>query len=160
MGSQLRLIFIMSLAVLGALLPATSVAAPAAGYVHDVKVFHKVAGQRSRPQPAEIALIVGGTPIGKLIPGLNRAGKQFVIADVQGGEVAFVRHTGSRARISIEVASICRANPEARYYLRATARIGGKLRKGFSGRGDCSFVNRVLDRDAQAITHTTFIFEN
>jgi hypothetical protein len=159
-GSQLRLIFITSLAVLGALLPATSSAAPTPRYVHDIKVFHQVAGQRSRPQPAEIALIVGGTPIGKLIPGLRRAGKQFAIVDVKGGSVALVRHTGSRARISVEVASICRANGGARYHIRATARIGGKLRRAYSGRGDCGFVNSVLDRNAQAITYTTFIFEN
>jgi hypothetical protein len=145
--------------LVGALLPAPSGAAPASTYVHDVKVFHQKAGQRARPQPAQIALIVGGKPVGKLISGLKRNGKQFVIADVKGGRVAYVGRTGSRARISLDVSSTCRANPRASYYLRATARIGGALRRAFS-RGDCGFVVQVLERDARAITHTTFVFEN
>ena len=145
--------------MLGAFLPATSGAAPASRYVHDVKVFHQVAGQRSRPQPAEIALLVGGRPVGMMIRGLNGAGKQFVIKHVQGGRLASVRRTGARARISIDVAPVCRANPKARYYLRATAVIEGKFRRVYS-RGDCGFVGRVLDRGVRAIARTTFIFEN
>ena len=159
MGSQLRLIFISSLALLGALLPASSGAAPVSNYVHDVKVFHQVVGQRSRPQPAEIALIVGGTPIGKLVPGLKRGSKQFVIADVEGGRVALVRHTGPQARVALDVTSTCLANPESRYFVRATVVIRGKTRRGYT-KGECGFVVQVLDRNARAVTHTTFVFEN
>jgi hypothetical protein len=159
-GSQLRLIFISILAVLGALVPASSSAAPDSAYVHDVKVFHQVAGKASRPQPAEIAVLVGGEPIGKMIPGLKGGGKHFAIINVKGGRVALARHTGPNARVSLQMAGICRDNPDARYYLRATARIGGKLRRGYIRGGDCSFVKQVLDRGATAITRTTFIFEN
>jgi hypothetical protein len=158
-GSQLRLIFISSLALLGALLPASSGAAPVSNYVHDVKVFHQVAGQRSRPQPAEIALVVGGKPVGKLVPGLKRGGRQFVIADVEGGRVVLVRHTGSRGRLWLDVTSTCRANPDSRYFVRATVVIRGKTRRGYT-QGDCGFVVQVLERNARAITRTTFIFEN
>ena len=145
--------------MLGALLPASSGAAPTSKFIHDVKVFHQVAGQRSQPQPAEIALIIGGKPIGKLVPGLNQKGKQLVIADVRGGRTVLVRRTGKGARVSVEVASACRAHPNEDYYLRAEAAIRGKLRKVFS-RGDCGWVNQVVGRKAQGVTHTTFIFEN
>lgn len=147
------------LAALGALLPVSSGAAPTPSFTHDVKVFHQVAGKRSRPLPAQIALLVGGKAEGKLIPGLKGLGKQFIIANVTGAEVALTRHTGSRARISLDVASTCRENPQARYYIRASAVIGGKLRKAFS-QGDCQWVVQVLAHDSQAVTHTTFIFEN
>ena len=160
MGSLLRLIFISSVALLAAVLPASSGAAHAPSYVHDVKAFHQVAGQRSRPQPATIAVLVGGRPVGKMISGLNQNGKQFVISAVPGARVALTRATGRRARISIDVTGICRANPSARYFLRATTRIAGKARTAYIRGGDCGFVLQVLDRRARAITHTTFIFEN
>jgi hypothetical protein len=142
-----------------AVVPATSGAALAPSYVHDVKVFHQVAGQRSQPQPAEIALLVGGQGIGKLVPGINRRGKQFVIADVRGARVVSVMRTGSNARISLSVTDMCRRNPQARYWIRAEATINGRLRKGFT-RGDCGWVVQVLNHDSQATTHTTFVFEN
>lgn len=160
MGSNLRrLTFISLFAALGALLPALSGAALTPSFAHDVKVFHQVAGKGSRPLPAQIALLVGGKAKGKLIPGLKGLGKQFVIANVTGAEVALTRHTGSSARISLDVASICRENPQARYYIRASAVIGGKLRRAFT-QGDCSWVVQVLAHDSQALTRSTFIFEN
>ena len=159
-GVKLRRLTIISLfGALAALLPVSSGAAPASGFAHDVKVFHQVAGKGSRPLPAEIALLVGGKAEGKLIPGLKRQGKQFVIADVTGADVVLTRNTGSRARISLDVASACRQNPQARYYIRAAAVIRGKLRKAFV-KGDCRWVVQVLAQDVQAVTHTTFIFEN
>jgi hypothetical protein len=158
-GSQLRLIFISSLALLGALLPASSGAAPVSNYVHDVKVFHQVVGERARRQPAEIALVVGGKPIRKFVPGLKRGSKHFVIADVEGGRVVLVRHTGRRAQLWLDVTSTCRANPESRYFVRATVVIRGKTRRGYT-KGDCHFVVQVLERNARAITRTTFTFEN
>jgi hypothetical protein len=147
------------LAALGALLPAWSGAASNPTFTHDIKVFHQVASGRSSPQPAQIALLIGGRADGKLVPGLRRQGKQFVIVDVKGAEVALTRHTGSRARISLDVAPACRANPTELYYLRATAVIRGKSRKAFV-KGDCRWVVQVLAQDAQALVHTTFIFEN
>ena len=146
--------------MLAALVPASIAAAPAGRYVHDVKVFHDVNGAPSRPQPAEIAVVVGGEPIGKLIRGINQKGKQFAIIHVKGGRTVVARQTGPSARISFEMGPICRANPEERYYLRASAKIAGKFRRGWIRGGDCRFVTQVLDRNAKAITRTTFIFEN
>ena len=160
MGSLLRLIIISSLTLLVAVVPATSGAARAPSYAHDVKVFHQVAGQRSKPQPATISVLVGGRPVGKMISGLNQSGKQFVITSVPGARVALARATGPRARVSIDVTNVCRASPSALYYLRATARIGGKSRTAYTRGGDCGFVMQVLERRARALTHTTFIFEN
>lgn len=147
------------LAALGALLPASSGAAPAPNFIHDVKVFHQVAGKGSRPLPAQIALLVGGKARGKLIPGLNGVGKRFVIADVTGAEVVLSRPTGPDARMSLDVAPACRQNPTERYYLRASAVIKGKLRKAFT-QGDCRWVVQVLAQETEALTRTTFIFEN
>ncbi|MGZ8697832.1 MAG: hypothetical protein ACXWZ1_10825 [Gaiellaceae bacterium] len=147
------------LAALGALLPAWSGAASNPTFIHDIKVFHQVASGRSTPWPAQVALLVGGKAEGKLVPGLKGQGKQFAIVDVAGAEVAWTRNTGSRARISLDVASPCRANPTERYYLRATAVIRGKSRRAFV-RGDCDWVVQVLAHDAQALVNTTFIFEN
>ena len=160
MGSKLRrLTFISLLAALGALLPASSGAAPATTFLHDVKVFHQVAGQRSRPLPAQIALLVGGKAEGKMIAGLRGRGKQFVIADVKGAKVTLTRTTGSRARISLDIAPTCRANPQSAYYIRASVVLRGKVRKSFS-KGDCRWVVQVLANNTEALTHTTFIFEN
>ncbi len=130
----------------------------ATGFAHDVKVFHQVSGKGSRPLPAQIALLVGGKPEGKLISGLQ-GGKHFVIADVKGGEVALTRHTGPKARISLDVEPTCRANPQARYYLRATVVIRGTTRRAFA-KGDCRWVVQVLANDSNGLIHTTFIFEN
>jgi hypothetical protein len=145
--------------VLGALLPASSSAGPKSKYVHDVRVYHQVVGQSRKPQPAEIALLVGGKPIGKLIAGLHQSGKQFAIVDVKGGRVAFAHSTGAGARLSLEVASTCRQNPESRYYVRATARIRGRVRRAYT-KGDCSWVVQVLEHHSHAVAHTTFVFEN
>jgi hypothetical protein len=159
-GSQLRLIIISSCALLVAVLPATSGAARAPSYVHDVKVFHQSAGHASKPQPATIAVLVGGRPVGKMISGLNQNGTQFVITAVPGSRVALTRATGPRARVSVDVTDVCRSSPSATYYLRATARIAGKARTAYTRGGDCSFVLQVVGRKARALTHTTFIFEN
>jgi hypothetical protein len=142
------------------LLPVSSTASPTPAFVHDVKVFHKVSGEPSRPQPAQIAVLIGGKAQGKLIPGIKGTGKHFIIADVKGAEVAMIRHTGPKARISLDVTSTCRAHPTARYYIRAYAVIRGKLRKAFMRGDDCGWVVQVLAHDARALTHTTFIFEN
>jgi hypothetical protein len=151
--------FISFLAALGALLPAASGAAPATTFNHDVKVFHQVVDKGSRPLPAQIALLVGGKAEGKLIAGLKGGGKQFVISDVTGAEVALSRHTGPRARISLDVAPTCRENPQARYYLRASVVIRSKIRRAFI-QGDCRWVVQVLANNTQAVVRTTFIFEN
>jgi hypothetical protein len=123
-------------------------------------VFHQSAGQRSTPQPATIAVLVGGRPVGKMISGLNQDGKQFVITAVPGARVALTRATGPRARVSIDVTNVCRASPNASYYLRATARIAGRARTAYVRGGDCSFVLQVVGRNARALTRTTFVFEN
>jgi hypothetical protein len=159
-GSQLRLIFISSLAVLGTMLSGPAVASAAPTYSQDVKGFHQVVGKRSRPQPAEIALLVGGRAIGTMVRGPGGAGKRFVIANVSGGRVVLVRQTGSRARVKLDIEPICRANPNAPYYLRATVRIQGKLRRAFGRGGDCDFVRRALARNTTMIVRTTFLFEN
>jgi hypothetical protein len=157
-GSQLRLIFISTLAVLGAMASA-STAAAAPDFTQDVKFFHQSGGP-SRPQPAEIAIILGGEAIGKMVPGIRGAGKHFAIIHVKGGRVAVVRQTGPNARVSLDMTAICRANPTAHYHVRATARIAGKFRRAYSRGDDCSYVNHVVERNGRAITRTTFIFEN
>ena len=140
------------------MLPATSGAAPTRSFAHDVKVFHEVSGTGSRPLPAQIALLVGGKAQGKLIAGKG-SGKRFVIADVKGAELVLNRHTGPQARVSLDLEPTCRANPEARYYIRASAVIRGKTRRAFV-QGDCRWVVQVLANNSDGLTHTTFIFES
>ncbi len=138
------------------MLPALSGAALAPRYVHDVKVFH-VTANGSRPLPAEIAVVVGGRGEGKMVRGPN-GGKRFRIIGVVGGQVALTRHTGSRARISIEVGPTCRANSNERYFLRASVVIAGKLRRAYT-QSDCRWVVQVLEHGSRALTRTRFFFE-
>jgi hypothetical protein len=157
-GSQLRLIVISSLTLFGTFVSA-STAAWTPRYEHDVKVFHQNAGERARPQPAQIAVLVGGSGVGKMIPGLHGNGKQFVIASVTGARTALTRSTGGDGRVRVDVGPVCRANPAAVYWLRASAVVRGRMRHVYS-RGDCGWVGAVLRHRAQALHRTTFIFEN
>jgi hypothetical protein len=125
--------------------------------VHDVKVFH-VTASGSKPLPAQIAILVGGVGEGKLVPG-RRGGKRFSITGVRGAEVALTRHTGPRARISIEVGPICRANASKRYFVRASVVIDGDLRRAYI-QSTCRYVLRVLANGSRIVNHTTFFFED
>jgi hypothetical protein len=151
-----RSLFISAAAVLGAVLASSAGAVTRApSYVHDVKVFRVHAGG-STPVSALLTVLVGGKGRGTMVNGPN--GKRFAIADVVGGKLSQMRVTGTDGRRTLGVEKMCRNNPEATYYIRASAVINGKPRKAFT-RGDCPFVNQVLARRALFLVRTTFVFQ-
>jgi len=151
-----RSISISAAAVLATVLAASAGAVPAApSYMHDVKVFRVQAGG-SGPVSALLTVLVGGKGRGTMVDGPN--GKRFAIADVVGGKLSQMRVTGTDGRRTLDVEKMCRNNPQANYYIRATAVIGGKARKAFTA-GDCPFVNQVLDHRARILVRTTFVFD-
>jgi hypothetical protein len=127
------------------------------GFVHDVKVF-QVTGAGSRPAPAVLTVLVGGTGIGKLVPGRSGHGKRFAIVGVVGGKVAQIRQTGVDGRHTLDLAQTCRNNPTARYFIRATSIINGARRSAYI-RGECGWVVQVLAHDSMGLNRTTFFFD-
>lgn len=109
----------------------------------------------SNPVSALLTVLVGGKGRGTMVEGPN--GKRFAIADVVGGKLSQMRVTGTDGRRTLGVESMCRNNPDAIYYIRATAVINGKPHKAYT-RGDCPFVNQVLDHRARFLVRTTFLF--
>lgn len=122
-----------------------------------MKVFH-VTAAGSRPVPAVLAVLVGGTGIGKLVPGRNGHGKRFTIAGVVGAKVAQMRQTGADGRRTLDVEQTCRNNPTARYFIRATAVINGVRRNAYV-QGECGWVVQVLAHDSMGLNRTTFFFD-
>lgn len=152
-----RLTFILGLAAL-CVVPSVSFASTQrAGFTHDVKVFH-VTSAGSRPVPAVLAVLVGGTGIGKLVPGRNGHGKRFAIVGVVGGQVAQLRQTGADGRRTLDVEQTCRNNPTARYFIRATAVINSVRRNAYI-QGECGWVVQVLAHDSMGLNRTTFFFD-
>ena len=127
------------------------------GFVHDVKVFH-VTGAGSRPVPAVLSVLVGGTGIGKMVPGRNGHGKRFAIVGVVGGKVAQTRQTGTDGRRMLDLVQTCRRNPTSRYFIRAASMINGARRTAYI-QGQCGWVMQVLAHDSLGLNRTTFYFD-
>ena len=106
-----------------------------------------------------LTVLVGGTGIGKLVPGRTGQGKRFAIVGVLGGRVAQMRKTGADGRHTLDLAQTCQNNPSSRYFIRATSVINGALRTAYM-QGECGWVVQVLAHDSMGLNRTTFYFDS